>query len=363
MRLSQFGLLPLHAAQIFTGAKSFEKNPVLGSRRLNQRGLHLKRVALAMSLAERRRRVLGRDVDQQYQDAYQRDGYVRIDNFLSKDVFAEVSREIDTAAFERFDMVQGGTVTRRAMLDISDVSTLPGFRSACSDPRLAGLIRYVASCAGRPLLTLQVVMAAASQLDGRQDPQTVLHSDTFQPTAKAWLFLRDVPADEGPFAYVPGSHKMTPERCAWEQEISENVHSLDNRYSARGSLRVAEMDLPSLGYGEPVQFAVPANTLIVADTHGFHARCASPKPTTRIEIYGSLRRNPFLPFALPALGGLHFAALPGLRSRTNRSVIRGLAMMEKARLRGNPWRPQGWGKAHEWPGELLSEISEGQAVR
>ena len=45
-----------------------------------------------------------------------------------------------------------------------------------------------------------------------------LHADTFHPTAKFWLFLDDVGIEDGPFAYVPGSHKLTPERLAWEHE-------------------------------------------------------------------------------------------------------------------------------------------------
>jgi hypothetical protein len=47
-----------------------------------------------------------------------------------------------------------------------------------------------------------------------------------------------------------------------------------------------------MGLPEPVRFAVPANTLVIGDTYGFHARSpAVGKPAFRIEIYASLRRN------------------------------------------------------------------------
>ena len=88
---------------------------------------------------------------------------------------------------------------------------------------------------------------------------------------------------------------------------------------------------------------VGANTLVVADTHGFHARSPSPEDTTRIEIYGSLRRNPFLPVPLPSP-----ASLPGLKGRTNRVVIEGLARLSRVGLRKNPWRGVGEGPADEW---------------
>ena len=41
-------------------------------------------------------------------------------------------------------------------------------------------------------------------VDGLSDPQTDLHTDTFHPTVKAWLFLTDVAPETMPFVYVPG---------------------------------------------------------------------------------------------------------------------------------------------------------------
>ena len=38
--------------------------------------------------------------------------------------------------------------------------------------------------------------------------------------AQVWLFLTDVAADAGPLTYVPGSHRLTPERLRWERRMS-----------------------------------------------------------------------------------------------------------------------------------------------
>ena len=81
--------------------------------------------------------------------------------------------------------------------------------------------------------------------------------------------------------------------------------------SARGSLRVSRTALRRMGYPEPRVFAVKKNTLVVADTSGFHARGASRHPSTRIEIWGYGRRNPFLPWT-----GWDLQGLPGLKGRT-----------------------------------------------
>ena len=65
--------------------------------------------------------------------------------------------------------------------------------------------------------------------------------------------------------------------------------------------------LAALGLPEPVRFAVPANTLVVADTYGFHARGLSSRPTVRAEIWAYRRRSPFLPWT-----GFDPLSLPGL---------------------------------------------------
>ncbi|HEY8611414.1 MAG TPA: phytanoyl-CoA dioxygenase, partial [Roseomonas sp.] len=52
-----------------------------------------------------------------------------------------------------------------------------------------------------------------------------------------------------------------------------------------------------LGYGPPVTYAVRANTLVVADTYGFHARGPSSRPSIRVALWAQGRRNPFLPWA------------------------------------------------------------------
>lgn len=345
MGLANVLLSPLHLVQVATGAKSFE-HPVLGSRRLNERGLHVARVRAAMRMADRRRRRLASRVDAEHREAYARDGYVMIEDFLPADTFAAVSRELEEP-FERFDMLQGSTVTRRAMLDRRDVADRPGLRAARGDRRMADLVRYVASHGGQPLFTLQVVMALPSASADLADPQTMLHSDTFQPTAKSWLFLRDVGEADGPFAYVPGSHRMTPERYAWEDALARDPHAIENRYSARGSLRVPAAQLGDLGYGQPRPMVVRANTLVVADTHGFHARSPSPRRTTRVEIYGSLRRNPFLPWP-----GGHVASLPFVASRTNRLVTDGLATLQRMGVKNSPWTEAGVGRPDEWSARL-----------
>jgi hypothetical protein len=170
--------------------------------------------------------------------------------------------------------------------------------------------------------------------DSDPDPQTALHADTFHATVKAWYFLTDVAEDEGPFVYVPGSHRMTPERLAWEKERSIRAATGLDRLSSRGSLRITKDELPALGLPAPRAFAVPANTLVVADTSGFHARGPSVRSSIRIEIWTYGRRNPFLPWA-----GLDPMSIPGIAER--RAPFVWAARDRLKQWIGQPWRDAG----------------------
>src|SRR5581483_11040286 len=123
------------------------------------------------------------------------------------------------------------------------------------------------------------------------------HADTFHPTVKAWLFLTDVAADAGPFTYVPGSHILTPARLDWERRMSLDAGRSHNPQIRQGSFRLDPAELDGLGLRPPRVFAVPANTLLVADTFGFHARGPSASRSLRVEIWAYGRRSPFVPWA------------------------------------------------------------------
>ena len=118
------------------------------------------------------------------------------------------------------------------------------------------LIAYAASNTGGVTFQLQSIIIDA--VNPEQDPQTRLHADTFHPTAKAWLFLDDVADDQGPFSYVPGSHRLTPERLAWEYRQSLDARRSPERMHREGSLRIDESELASLGLPPARRFAVPA---------------------------------------------------------------------------------------------------------
>jgi hypothetical protein len=325
-------LLPWWIAQLPTGAKAFCDNPVIGSPTLNRWGLHVARVRLAAALARQRRKRLRHLVDEADRLAFERDGFILKRNFLSADVFAALRQQVLSYEGAAREMTQGDTVTRRIALDPSALRALPAAAALLAMPEWRGLNRYVGSFDSEPVTYIQTILSHVRA--GAPDPQTTLHADTFHPTVKAWLFLTDVAQDEGPFVYVPGSHRMTAERLAWEKARSVVARNGLDRLSARGSLRVGVEELPALELPPPHAFAVTANTLVVADTSGFHARGPSVRPSTRIEIWSYGRRNPFLPWT-----GLDLASVPGIAAR--RAPIAWVLRDRLDRLIGQPWRDVG----------------------
>jgi hypothetical protein len=333
-------LAPLWVAQIGTKAKSFRDNPLLGSPTLNAWGLHAARRRLADAMGQHRRLGLAEAVMPLERASFEELGYFLRHDALPREQFAALWREIQESRLPGREMRQGGTVTRRIGLDNAWLAQLPATGRFVKDPTVRVLIHYAASYTGEPTFAVQTILADPS--DGDADPQTLLHSDTFHPTAKAWLFLDDVREDDGPFAYVPGSHRLTPQRLAWERVQSLSAARSPDRMHSEGSFRATEADLSAMGLPSPVRMTVPANTLIIADTSGFHRRSPSPRPTRRVELYATLRRSPFLPWT-----GGHLAALPPFAGRLAQLEMSLQRVVEGLGFAHGPWRPVGLVGAYE----------------
>ena len=337
---------PLWLFALLTGSKSFVDNPILGSKRLNSAGLHVWRLKTAHAMAARRRARLAQSLPPDWKARFDRDGFVAIPNFLPPEAFRRIREEIRNLDLECRSQQQGDTITTRIPIGPQVRERVPGLATLLDNPRWKGLLAYVASTRSAPLYYVQSI--AGGVVDGPPDPQLELHSDTFQPSMKAWLFLTDVPQDGRPLTYVAGSHRLTPERIEWERRKSISIKESGDRLSQRGSFRVAPEELPDLGLPQPTHFSVPANTLVVADTCGFHARASSDRPTVRVEIWAYSRRSPFLPWT--GLGLLSFRPIAIRQSEWLQKI------MDWLDRRG--WAKQHWKPSFPWQAQLDRPIEE-----
>ena len=304
-------LAPFYLLSIFTAAKSFRGNPVLGSRTLNRWGLHVLRKRVAGRIGQWRRRQLAATVSAEDRAALERDGFIVKENFLDPATFQALRDEITALDVDAREAVIGDTLTRLIPLDAKTMPGLPVTRGVVESPAYRNLLAYVGSFRRRPRLYVQTVFSQFCE--GEPDIQSFFHSDTFHPTLKSWLFLQDVAQDESAFTYVPGSHRYNRRRLAWERRVSMSAAEGHDRLTAEGSLRISEREIRRLGYGPPLRLALPANTLVVADTSGIHARSTTLKQTVRVSIWAYSRSNPFLPW----VGG-DLESLPGIKGRALR---------------------------------------------
>lgn len=322
------------ALTLLATSKSFESNSLLGSPVLNQLGLHRYRVQLAAQMAKQRRAVLAKHLSAADVAEFEKNGFILKENFLPEDEFAALRQELCTTPLETRETIQGDTVTRRMALDGSTLKQLPATTRLLQNHYWQALLNYVGSASVQPMYYVQVILSKVKK--ARPDPQTNLHSDTFHANVKAWLFLTDVAADEGPFVYVPGSHVANAQRLAWEHQQALSITPRSETMTRRGSLRIQPEQLAALGYADPQAFAVKKNTLVIADTYGFHARGPSVRPSMRIELWAYARRSPFMPWT-----GLNPLSLPIVKTHLVPMYWQALDYLEEHYGRKNPWRKVG----------------------
>lgn len=324
-------LLPFWFGQLLTQEKSFERNAVIGSRRLNQLGLHAARVKAAHRLAAARRRRLAHLISDADHARFERDGFIVRHDFLPQDLFEALVAQIRHLRAPARQMIEGDTITRRIALAPPVLAQVPAVRRLLDLPDYRNLIHYVGSSTAAPMMYIETILTRA--VEGPEDPQSAFHADTFHPTVKAWLYLSDAAGDAMPLIYVPGSHRLTPQRLAWEQRMSLVARNSPDPENRQGSFRVDLDDLPALGLPPPQAIAGAPNTLIVADTFGFHARGRGPAPASRVEIWAFGRRNPFLPMV-----GLDPWSIEALGLRKPQLYWRTLDIVERTGLARQRWR-------------------------
>jgi ectoine hydroxylase-related dioxygenase (phytanoyl-CoA dioxygenase family) len=293
-KAARLALTPVWALQLLSGTKSFRANGLIGSRTLNRLGLHVARKVLAHGATHVRRTALAGLASAKVRSEFRRDGYVVIPDFLPRADFEALKAEAQILAGVAARRLQeGDTVTELAVIDKAALAGSPALRRLVEDRRFLDLANYIGARLKRPFCQVQVLRRDFGV--NEPDPQKSLHSDTFHPTLKGWLFLDDVDEDRGPFCYVPGSHRLSRRRLDWERRQSLTARASPDPHVSAGSFRAGPDDLREMGLPEPAAVTVRANTLVLADTSGFHCRGQATDDRPRTAIYVFMRTNPFNP--------------------------------------------------------------------
>ena len=293
--------LPLHFIAIFTWNKSFRHNLFIGNWLLNRLGLHVFRVVLAHALFRLRLLILSPLACRKDRQQFLRHGILVKPGFLSGPAFARLLNEVCHYEGPIQDIREGSTDTQRVLLTRAVRHNLPACEELTSNAELSALMRYTSSLNRPPVYFIENIRQHARSTDQR-DPQKDLHMDTFHPCVKGWLFLDEVTLENGPFMYVPGSHRLSWRRLRWEYRQSLLASRPKDYPPERywdGSFRVTASDLHDMGFTPPQAMVVPANTLVIANVHGFHCRGNATQAGQRLSIWMQSRDNPFLPLFTP----------------------------------------------------------------
>ena len=125
------------------------------------------------------------------------------------------------------------------------------------------------------------------------DVQKVFHTDIFFPAIKYWYFPSEVKQEYGPFQYVENSVDLTEKLLDFYYKqsilISEDKWERSRDKSHReGSMRIMNEEIDRLGLKRR-SVSCKANTLVIANVAGFHARGHCTEPHIRNAVHGSIR--------------------------------------------------------------------------
>ena len=217
-----------------------------------------------------------------------RTGLIVCEDFLPPTLFDAIEREADEfiALTEPTWLICSDKAEiRRHSLTQVDAERFPELARWRADQRLATLAaaaerrRYPVSFDGGALVE-QLTVEDYSEPCG----DTQLHVDTFFNTHKMWLYLDAVTTANAAFVYVPGSHLLDSVRLRHEYRESTTAN--------RMSRRVSEDEVRDRGLKLRV-VECRRNTLVVANTCGYHCRSVGERGASRRSLHREYRLNPF----------------------------------------------------------------------
>ena len=254
--------------------------------RLNRFGLQVGRTVAATARHQVTRWATPPDLSGAV-ESLRTDGFAAIPDLFDPDTVAELAetagRVNESPQVAHFDVDTGGGTlhaTWRADVPDDDRAVLDRF---FLDPTVAALGSAAERLEVAPGAGRCTVQRLVQRADGR-DLEATIHSDTFHPTHKIWLYLSDVTEDDGPLVYYPRSQRLSAP--------SLRAIYADSVASSRGSRAVADAEIAARGL-RPEIFTCPSGTVVIANTFGYHGRIQGRPPGDRLVLHIELRPDPF----------------------------------------------------------------------
>jgi hypothetical protein len=276
----------MEAARFFTSRK------VIRAPVLNALGAQPMRVVFARAWLRARKALMRRPDMLQIARDVQQHGFGTINDFLPAAELVALREQCGGAMAgpdPRAGLLQHGPTARYGLNVDAAADSVPLAQAFCSRPDLLDLLSYLEGKRIQPALVNRVVERVIQGDGPALDPETELHSDTYYSTHKIWLYLTDVTMDCAPMVFVPDSQRL-------DGRLLAGMYRHSRRCFTEGlamSRRVPRSEVEERGLQEKIM-VVPANTLLVANTFGYHRRVRGIPGKDRLAIHMSVRSQPFL---------------------------------------------------------------------
>jgi len=266
-------------------SRKFVRNPVL-----NRLGAQIARAAVAEAWLRLRRalRYPSLTVEQR---RFLDEGVIIVPNFLSDADFARLTTDFnrvfsDPALHEVHHL--GQTLQKQSLPAATDPANSPLIKTIASDPRLLELFSIgEGRLVEEPHCVYEIIEHGPQDLKASRDEDpNLVHTDVFYATHKGWIFLEDVGEDDGPFSFMKGSQRIDLKRLLFEYRRT------NDDCGDRGSWRLDDEELSGFGF-VPFKAMVPKNSLVIANTCGFHNRADGQPGHSRKALRFQVRSNPF----------------------------------------------------------------------
>ncbi len=281
----------------------FTQEKVADSIVLNYFGAQLVRYLLAKLVYQfRTKTVNAGKLSKPHIDTLIRDGIVVIPNAFSDDIFRQLKGEFESVGLPRlFDesespsdedtyvLNDGSTQRIRKKIRASKANEFPQTVNLLTCDWLLDILE--GACGKKlNLRSIAYEQIRHGESVSEPDPAKDMHADTFYEAFKFWIFLDDVGLVDGPFTFVPRSHRLSLKRMLFEyQETTSNFwHTRNGKWTFRPKGAYKE----HLNQNE-IPFVAKANTLVIANVGGMHLRGEAELNTGRKQIFCSIRFNPF----------------------------------------------------------------------
>jgi len=275
------------------------QNHILPSPLANKIGIPVLRTLLADILIKLRRLKNCRPKDD-YEKKLIEDGIVVIPNFLPDEDFKELKSEFDSniSISEDVKIVKKGSMqVNIRKVEKNEYEKFPAMKKFARNKQL---IRLISVGEGIKVVDELKKFDLEKTIFGDPDKDTdgnvPFHADIHFHSHKVLYYMSDVTEEGGPFIYCKNSHLNNLDRLWFEFKRGQlkDAHIEGWRIQQHLDKKFFNNYFSKLKNQE-YKVACPANTLVIANVHGFHKRGESISGVERSLIRIPHRYNPLGP--------------------------------------------------------------------